>query len=108
MDVKKAIELINNSNNCYSLFDAEDLLRGCKFISRQDYDSHRWYIMATDIYEVDNGYIGVRGVSELKSEMMDYSDVDEHCVAEEYKAVQTITYIPETKVKDILPKGGKR
>ena len=97
MDVKEAIELINNSDDCYSLWDAEDLLKGCKFVSRQDIDSHRWYIMATDVYKVDNGYIGVRGVSELKSEMMDYSDTDEHCVAEEYTAVQTITYIPKTK-----------
>lgn len=95
MNVKEAIELINNSDNCYSLYDAKKLLRGCKFISRQNCDSNRWYIIATDIYEVDNGYIGVSGVSELKSEMMDYSDADEHCVAEEYKAVQTITYIPK-------------
>ena len=97
MKVKEAIELINNSDNCYSLWDAEDLLIGCKFRNRQDYNSHRWYIMATDIYEVEDGYIGVRGVSELKSEMMDFSDCDEHCVAEEYKAVQTITYIPKIR-----------
>ena len=97
MDVKEAIELINNSDDCYSLWGAEHLLKGCKFVSRQDYDSHRWYTMATDIYKVDNGYIGVRGVSELKSEMMGYSDTDEHCFAEEYKAIQTITYVPKTK-----------
>ena len=97
MDLKEAIELINNSDDCCSLWDAEDLLEGCKFKNRQDYDSHRWYIMATDIYEVDNGYIGVRGVWELKSEMMDYSDTGEHCFAEEYKAIQTITYVPKLK-----------
>lgn len=97
MTKEEAIELINNSDNCYSLWDAEDLLIGCKFKNRQDYNSHRWYIMATDIYEVEDGYIGVRGVSELKSEMMDYSDTDEHCVAKEYEAVQAITYIPKTK-----------
>lgn len=97
MTKEEAIELINNSDNCYSLWGAEDLLIGCKFKNRQDYNSHRWYIMATDIYEVEDGYIGVRGVSELKSEMMDYSDTDEHCVAKEYEAVQTITYIPKTK-----------
>lgn len=95
MNVKEAIELINNSDNCYSLSDAEDLLKGCKFKNRQDYESCRWYTLATDIYEVDDGYIGVSGVSELKSEMMDYSDTDEHCFAEEYKSVQTITYIPK-------------
>ena len=96
MNVKEAIELINNSDNCYSLSDAEDLLKGCKFKNRQDYESYRWYTLATDIYEVDNGYIGVSGVSELKSEMMDYSDIDDElCFAEEYKAIQTITYVPK-------------
>ena len=94
MKVKESIELINNSNNCYSLWDAENLLKGCKFRNRQNYDSHRWYIMATDIYEVDDGYIGVRGVTELKSEMMDFSDCAIHCIAKEYKAVNTISYIP--------------
>ena len=97
MNVKEAIELINNSDNCYSLWGAEDLLIGCKFKNRQDYNSHRWYIMATDIYEVEDGYIGVSGVSELKSEMRDYSDTGEHCFAEEYQVIQTITYLPKFK-----------
>lgn len=97
MNVKEAIELINTSDNCYSLFNAEDLLKGCKFKNRQDYESNRWYIMATDIYEVDDGYIGVSGVSELKSEIMDYSDTDEQCFAEEYQVIQTITYVPKTE-----------
>lgn len=97
MNVKEAIDLINNSDNCYSLLDAENLLKGCKFIRRQDCESCRWYILATDIYEVDDGYIGVSGVSELKSEIADYSDIDELCFAEEYKAIQTITYVPKFK-----------
>lgn len=95
MTKEQAIELINNSNNCYSLWDAEELLKDCKCINRQNYNSHRWYIMATDIYEVEDGYIGVRGVSELKTETANYSDCDEHCIAEEYEAVQTTAYIPK-------------
>lgn len=96
MNVKEAIEF-NTSDNCYSLSDAENILKGCKFKNRQDYESNRWYILATDIYEVDDGHIGVSGVSELKSEMMDYSDTDEQCYAEEYQVKQTITYIPKFK-----------
>lgn len=94
MKVKEAIELINNDTECYSLWDAEDLLKDCKFIERINHDSHRWYITAIDIYKVEDGYIGVWGVSELKSEMMSFSDCDIHCEAEEYKAVNTISYIP--------------
>ena len=95
MDVKEAIELINNSDNCHSLLKAEDLLKDCERIKRQNYNSHRWYIIATDIYEVEDGYIGVTGISELKTEMMDFSDCGGHCVAREYKPVQTITYVPK-------------
>ena len=97
MTKEEAIELINNSDNCYSLSDAENLLKGCKFKNRQDYESCRWYTLATDIYEVDDGYIGVSGVSELKSEMMDYSDTGEHCFVEDYQVIQTITYLPKFK-----------
>ena len=96
MKVEEAIKLINNSWNCYSLESAGYLLTECKLINRQDYNnSNRWYIMATDIYKVDNGYIGVRGVLGLKSATMNYSDTNEHCIAEEYKAVPTITYMPK-------------
>lgn len=99
MKVKEAIELINNSDNCYSLYDAESLLTECKLINRQDYNnnSNIWYIMATDIYKVENGYIGVRGVLGLKSATMNYPNPSEHCIAKEYKAVPTITYVPKTK-----------
>ena len=99
MTVKEAIELINNSDNCYSLYDAESLLTKCKLINRQDYNnnSNIWYIMATDIYKVENGYIGVRGVLGLKSATMNYPNPSEHCIAKEYKAVPTITYVPKTK-----------
>lgn len=68
MKVKEAIELINNSYNCYSLWEVKDLLVGCKFIHRQDYDySHKWFIKATDIYEAEDGYIGIKGFAEYTS-----------------------------------------
>ena len=92
MKIKEAIELINNSDNYYSLLDAEDLLIGCKFRKRQDYCIHKWYMMATDIYKVDDGYIGIKGVVGIKSEI-----INERCRAKEYEAIQTITYIPKIK-----------
>lgn len=94
MKVKEVIEIINNAPRCYSLWDAEELLKSCESVARINYDSHRWYITAIDIYKVEDGYIGIWGVSELKSEMMDFSDCDIHCKAEEYKAVNTISYVP--------------
>ena len=58
MKVEEAIKLINNSWNCYSLESAGYLLTECKLINRQDYNnSNKWYIMATDIYKVEDGII---------------------------------------------------
>ena len=95
----EAIELINNSDTCYNLDDAFKLLIDCKFIKQQDYDSNRWEIIVTDVYKVEDGYIGVRGVLELKSELIellpDYCKG--HCRVEEYEVIQTITYRPKTK-----------
>lgn len=31
MKVKETIEIINNAPRCYSLWDAEDILKGCEF-----------------------------------------------------------------------------
>ena len=68
MTKEQAIELINNSDNCYSLWDAEELLEDCKFKIRQNFTSNRWYIMATDIYEVEDGYIDIALLKQVNME----------------------------------------
>lgn len=95
MTVEEAIELINTSNNCYSLGYAKDLLKDCEFMKRQDYTGYGLYIKATDIYKVEDGYIGVRGIPSLKSDRILYVDCVELCIAKEYEAVQTTTYVPK-------------
>ena len=94
MKVKEAIEIINRADHCYSLQDAQDLLKGCPFIDRTKYSGYKWYIIATDIYRVEDGFIGVRGISDLKTRMLDFSDCNIHCEAEEYKVVNTRSYVP--------------
>lgn len=95
MTREEAIALINTSNNCPSLEDAKDLLKDCEFMKRQDYTGYGLYIKATDIYKVEDGYIGVRGVPSLKSKKILYKDCVELCIAKEYEAVQIITYVPK-------------
>lgn len=95
MKVKEVIELINNEDELYHNSDAKHLLKkhGIKQIACDlDVDRHRWYECATDIYQCEDGYVGITGLSNLYSEMMSPSDCDVHCYAEEYEAVQTITY----------------
>ena len=99
MKVKELIDLINNSENCYSIWDAEKLFGTS--INRVDKnlneDHCRWYTISTNVYKCDDGYVGITGPSELKSECMVWSDCDYPCFAEEYEAYTTISYRTKKK-----------
>jgi hypothetical protein len=95
MKVKELIELIKNSDEVlYHLDNVEDLIDGeCKKVaSGINPEEHRWYSLATDVYECEDGYVGVRAGEQLFSEEMSWSDVCPDIYASEYEAVQTITY----------------
>lgn len=57
-----------------------------------NFDEHRWYSISTTVYQCEDGYVGVTGCSQLKSEMMSWDDADVTAYAEEYESVQTVTY----------------
>ncbi len=61
-------------------------------VSTVDMDEHRWYTIATVVYEFDGGFIGVRGPVSLKSEQMGYDDIGSSCCAFEMYPVSTVTY----------------
>ena len=96
----KVQELINyvDERNLYSLWDFEESLTDEKFNELKkvakglEIDKHRWYEVSTTVYKVEDGYVGVRGVTHLYSEGMSYSDCDYLCEASEYEEVQTISY----------------
>lgn len=59
-----------------------------------DLDKHRWYEIATNVYQVGDIYFGVRGATQMYSESSSWDDL---CVVWEVfqmKAVETITYEP--------------
>lgn len=93
MKKEELIELINNE--ClYSLYDVEDIIPSdvqCVATDLEN-DRRRWYEISTSVYLCEDGYVGIRGVSKLYSEMMMYSDCDYICEASEYEEVVTITY----------------
>lgn len=99
MKVQELIELINNAEDLYSLWDAEEIIPShIKLVEDElNPDRHRWYCVSTNVYKCEDGFVGVRGVSQLFSEMMSYSDCDEVCYALEYEEVTTITYKPKPK-----------
>lgn len=96
MKVQELIDFIGE-NTFYSLYDAEDAIKGkfgsfTKVESDLDFDEHRWYSITTDVYQCEDGYVGVTGCSQLKSEMMSWEDANEIASASEYEVVQTVTY----------------
>ena len=93
MKVAEVIEKVN-TKKYWSLFDFEDEF-DLEAVARDLYvDKHRWYETSTTVYKCEDGFVGVNGVTQIYSETMDYSDCDCECVAEEFKPVQTITYVP--------------
>ena len=79
MKVQEAIDKINNADDIYSVFTAEDVIKGKVVSSYQDLDEHRWYSIATRVFEVEDGFVGVRGPYQSFSEMQDWSDIAADC-----------------------------
>ena len=95
MKVTEVIEKCN-SENIWSLWEFEEIFPDLKRVASDlDVDRHRWFELATNVYECEDGFVGVNGISEVFSEMMSYSDCDCPCTAAEYEAVQSITYKPK-------------
>lgn len=93
MKVQEAIKKINGEG-FYSVFEAEELLdRDAKLVkSNLGIDEYRWYTISTKVYQLEDGYIGISGVTSLKSEAMMFSDCDVITQAEEYEEFTTISY----------------
>ena len=93
MKVKEAIEIINNGN-FDSLYEAEEaILDGIirRVESEIDKDYHRLFTVSTNIYHVEDGYIGIRGISYIVNEDSFYYP-SKAC---EYEKVTTISYRPK-------------
>ena len=96
MKVQKLIDYVN-SNGFYSMYDFEDSLTDreseLEIVSEDiDVDRHRWYEISTTVYKVEDGYVGIRGISQIYSEYMSDKDCDYLCKASEYEEVQTVSY----------------
>lgn len=98
MKVEEAIDKIEKSF-IYSLHSVADYfgpLKGCKCVAEGlNLDEHRWYSIATNVYECEDGFVGVTGAYQSFSESQSWEDIDVVCTAEEYITVPTITYKPK-------------
>lgn len=60
------------------MFEAEEVLdRDAKLVkSNLGIDEYKWYTISTKVYQLEDGFIGITGVTSLKSEAMMFSDCD--------------------------------
>jgi len=93
MKVAEVIEKVN-STKYWSLYDFEEDFDLEAVASGLYVDKHRWYEISTTVYKCDDGFVGVSGVVQTYSEMMDYSDCLCECSAEEFEPKQVTTYVP--------------
>lgn len=96
MKVQEIIDLVKKEP-LYSLWDAKDVIgeNAKKVASGLELDEHRWYSTAVDVYQCDDGFVGVWGAYQSFSEMQTWQDIDIVCEASKYKEVQSVTYEPE-------------
>ena len=95
MKVKEAVEIINNGEFPSLLEAVIEVLDDMKPLMEElNPDHHRWYTVSTSVFALDDGFIGVTGVTDLKGDM-DYSDCSYKTKAEEYEEFKTISYRPK-------------
>lgn len=97
MKLKEAIEIVNNGD-FNSLYEAEEAISDGiikEVASELNLDHHRWFTVSTNVYQLEDGYIGIIGVSGLNSECMVYSDCGYPSKAYEYEEFTTVSYRPK-------------
>lgn len=95
----KKQELIDKINNGYyhSLWEVEDSIpREVPQVAEGlNLDEHRWYSTAVNVYQVEDGFVGVWGTYQSFSEMQTWEDLDVICEACEYEEYTTVSYKPK-------------
>ena len=93
MKVKELIDYVN-SNGFYSLWNLENSLKDLpqRVADNLEIDNHRWYEISTSVYKLEDGFVGIRGVSTIYSEYMDAEDCGFRCTASEYIEIPSFTY----------------
>lgn len=98
MKVKELVEKVNSTK--YWSLDSlkEDLESNLKIVAHGLYvDKQRWYETSTTVYECEDGFVGVSGISHMYSDYMDCEDCFCECFAEEFEPKQVVTYVPMKK-----------
>ena len=57
-----------------------------------DYDRHRWYALSTCVIQVQGGLLGIRGVCDVFSEEMSWSDVGKSYTFFKMKEITVVSH----------------
>ena len=98
----KVKELINyvNFNEFYSLWNMENTLY-CDFLDEElpqkvaknlEIEEYRWYEISTSVYKLEDGFVGITGLSKIYNENTNAEDCCVKCFASEYQEIPSITY----------------
>lgn len=102
MKVKELIDKVNSTTNCYSIHHAEDFIKKINKVASDIYvEKHKWYNISTNVYKLEDGFVGITGSSDLKSETINWSDCDYMCIAEEYESVYKLIYQPKNLLHSV-------
>lgn len=98
MKVEEAIKLINESEEgLYSIYEAEQLFNYVRFLGENNIEKHRWYETSDSFYQLEDGILGISGLTQIYSENAMASDCDVHCHAFEAEEYTTIDYRAKAK-----------
>ena len=99
MKVKEAIELINNSEEeLYCMDDAESLIDYEKVLAEDvDISRHRWYETSDSYFQLEDGILGINGLTNIYSEYDSPFDCDVQCYAFEGEEIMTVSYKQKSK-----------
>ena len=80
-NMKRLLGLFNND---------KDLTK--KVADNLEIEEHRWYEISTSVYKLEDGFVGIRGVSQIYSEGTTPEDCCTKCSASEYIEIPSVTY----------------
>lgn len=93
MKVKELIDKVNSTTNCYSIHHAEDFIKKINKVASDIYvEKHKWYNISTNIYRLEDGFVGITRPSMLKSKSIIWSDCDYTYIVEKYKEFTITSY----------------
>lgn len=93
MKVKELIEYVSKYN-FYSLMEIECTLKEVPqcVAERLEIEKHRWYAVSTSVYKLEDGFVGIRGVSDIYSDDIDAEECGVRCTASEYEEFPYVLY----------------